>query len=84
MKKYVLWPLLAAAGGAGAFLLRLLQRSTGFESDTGLPVPGNLYAVLLVIWFVVLAAVCLLAARAGCVVRVFCGLPLVLKGECKL
>ena len=64
MKKYVLWPLLAAAGGAGAFLLRLLQRSTGFESDTGLPVPGNLYAVLLVIWFVVLAAVCLLAARA--------------------
>ncbi|HIZ57491.1 MAG TPA: bifunctional adenosylcobinamide kinase/adenosylcobinamide-phosphate guanylyltransferase [Candidatus Faecalibacterium gallistercoris] len=27
---------------------------------------------------------CLLAARAGCVVRVFCGLPLVLKGECKL
>ena len=63
MKKYVLWPLLAAAGGAGAFLLRLLQRSTGFESDTGLPVPGNLYAVLLVIWFVVLAAVCLLAAR---------------------
>ena len=27
MKKYVLWPLLAAAGGAGAFLLRLLQRS---------------------------------------------------------
>ena len=64
MKKYVLWPLLAAAGGAGAFLLRLLQRSTGFESDTGLPVPGNLYAVLLVIWFVVLAAVCLPAARA--------------------
>ena len=27
---------------------------------------------------------CLLAARAGCVVRVFCGLPLVLKGECDL
>lgn len=25
---------------------------------------------------------CLLAARADCVVRVFCGLPLVLKGEC--
>ena len=28
MKKYVLWPLLAAIGGVGAFLLRLLQRST--------------------------------------------------------
>ena len=27
---------------------------------------------------------CLLAARADCVVRVFCGLPLVLKGECNL
>ena len=31
--------------------------------DTGLPIPGNLYAILLVAWFVVLAAVCLLAAR---------------------
>lgn len=58
MKKYVLWPLLAAIGGVGAFLLRLLQRSTGFEVDTGLPIPGNLYAILLVAWFVVLAAVC--------------------------
>ena len=62
MKKYVLWPLLAAIGGVGAFLLRLLQRSTGFEVDTGLPIPGNLYAILLVAWFVVLAAVCLLGA----------------------
>lgn len=53
-------PPLAAVG---AFLLRLLQRSTGFEVDTGLPIPGNLYAILLVAWFVVLAAVCLLAAR---------------------
>ena len=57
MKKYVLWPLLAAIGGVGAFLLRLLQRSTGFEVDTGLPIPGNLYAILLVARFVVLAAV---------------------------
>ena len=37
--------------------------STGFEVDTGLPIPGNLYAILLVAWFVVLAAVCLLVAR---------------------
>ena len=48
MKKYVLWPLLAAIGGVGAFLLRLLQRSTGFEVDTGLPIPGNLYALSLI------------------------------------
>lgn len=64
MKKYMLWPLLAVIGGGAAFVLRLLQRGTGFEADTGLPIPGNPYAVLLVIWFVVVAAGCLLAARA--------------------
>ena len=45
MKKYLFWPLMAVIGGAGAFVLRLLQRSTGFEADTGLPIPGNLYAL---------------------------------------
>ena len=64
MKKYMLWPLLAVIGGGAAFVLRLLQRGTGFEADTGLPIPGNPYAVLLVIWFVIVAAGCLLAARA--------------------
>ena len=64
MKKYMLWPLLAVIGGGSAFVLRLLQRGTGFEADTGLPIPGNPYAVLLAIWFVVVAAGCLLAARA--------------------
>ena len=64
MKKYMLWPLMAVIGGGAAFALRLLQRITGFEADTGLPIPGNPYAVLLVIWFVILAAGCLLAARA--------------------
>ena len=63
MKKYLLWPLMAVIGGAGAFVLRLLQRSTGFEAETGLPIPGNLYALLLAAWFVLLAAVCLAAAR---------------------
>ena len=63
MKKSMLWPLIALVGGGAAFVLRLLQRSTGFEADTGLPIPGNLPAVLLVVWFVVLAAGCLLAAR---------------------
>ena len=63
MKKYLLWPLMAVIGGAGAFVLRLLQRSTGFEADTGLPIPGNLYALLLAVWFVLLAVVCLVAAR---------------------
>ena len=63
MKKYLLWPLMAVIGGTGAFVLRLLQRSTGFEAETGLPIPGNLYAILLAAWLVLLAAVCLLAAR---------------------
>ena len=49
MKKSMLWPLIALVGGGAAFVLRLLQRSTGFEADTGLPIPGNLPAVLLVV-----------------------------------
>ena len=35
MKKQMLLPLLAAVGGAAAFVLRLLQNRTGFEPDTG-------------------------------------------------
>lgn len=64
MKKSMLFPLLTAVGGAGAFLLRLVQRATGFEADTGLPIPGNLPAMALVLWFVVLAAAAFFAARA--------------------
>ena len=48
MKKYICFPLLALVGGGAAFILRLLQRRTGFEADTGLPIPGNPYALLLV------------------------------------
>ena len=39
-RRYAL-PLTAALGGAAACVLRLLQNRTGFEADTGLPVPGN-------------------------------------------
>ncbi len=45
-KQYAL-PLTAALGGAAAFVLRLLQNHTGFEPDTGLPIPGNLAAYAL-------------------------------------
>lgn len=41
MKKYAYLPLSALAGGAAAFVLRLLQNRGGFEADTGLPVPGD-------------------------------------------
>lgn len=39
-KRYAL-PLTAVLGGAAAWVLRLLQNRTGFEADTGLPIPGN-------------------------------------------
>lgn len=49
-------PGLALAGGAAAFVLRLLQNRTGFEAATGLPIPGNPWGTALVIVLVVLAA----------------------------
>ena len=63
MKKYMFFPLLTLAGGAGAFVLRLLQRLTGFEAATGLPIPGNLPAMALMVWFLAVAAVCFFVGR---------------------
>ena len=47
MKKQLLFPALAVGGGAAALALRLAQNRTGFESSSGLPVAGNLWAMLL-------------------------------------
>lgn len=63
MKKYAVYPLLALAGGAAAFVLRLAQNRTGFEAATGLPVAGNLWSRLLVGLLVLTALVCLLLTR---------------------
>lgn len=41
MKKQWMLPLTAVLGGAAAFVLRLIQQHTGFEAETGLPIPGN-------------------------------------------
>ena len=64
MKKYNALPLAAVVGGAVAFVLRLLQNRTGFEPETGLAVPGNLFGIALVVLLIVLAAGVLVLARA--------------------
>ncbi len=63
MKKQSLLPLLALAGGAAAFVLRLLQNRTGFEAATGLPVPGNVPGLALIVLLAVLALAFLLLVR---------------------
>lgn len=64
MKKNLVLPALSVLGGAAAFLLRLLQNRTGFEPDTGLPIPGNIPGLILVVLLVLLAAaLCVLAGK---------------------
>ena len=54
-RQYAL-PLTAVLGGAAALVLRLLQNNTGFEADTGLPIPGNLAELALAVLLIALAA----------------------------
>lgn len=61
-QRYAL-PLTAALGSAAACVLRLLQNHTGFEADTGLPIPGNFAAVALAVLLAGLAAALALTAR---------------------
>lgn len=63
MKKDHTVALTALAGGAAAFALRFAQVRTGFEQDTGLPVPGNFFAAALPAVFAVLAAALVLLTR---------------------
>lgn len=64
MKKKLLFPALAFVGGGIAYMLRLMQDLTGFEAATGLPVTGNLWAILLPIFLaLVLTAALLLSLR---------------------
>lgn len=56
--------VLGVCFGAAGFALRLLQNRTGFELDTGLPIPGNIPAMALPALLVLAAvAVYLLACR---------------------
>ena len=63
MKKCSIFCGVAVAGGAVAFLLRMLQNRTGFETATGLPVSGNLPALALVLLLAVAAAALFLLSR---------------------
>ena len=63
MKKEYALPLTAALGGAAACVLRLLQNHTGYEADTGLPIPGNFAALALAVLLAGLAAALALTAR---------------------
>lgn len=63
MKKTLALPLVAVAGGAAAFLLRLLQNQTGFEAETGLPIPGNLPGIALLILLAVVSGVLVFLVR---------------------
>lgn len=63
MKKNLVLPVVAVLGGAAAFVLRLLQNRTGFEPDTGLPIPGNIPALALSGLLAVLAAVLCILVR---------------------
>ena len=65
MKKFQLWPWLALAGGAGAFLLRWLQLRNGFEAGTGLPVPGDPWGVALPALLLLLAVLFLALSRGA-------------------
>lgn len=63
MKKQFALPLAAVAGGIAAFVLRLLQSLTGFEADTGLPIPGNPAGLALVVLLAALAILLLVLVR---------------------
>lgn len=63
MKKQWTLPLTAVLGGAAAFALRLVQNRTGFESATGLPIPGNAAGTALAVLLAALAVLLLLLVR---------------------
>lgn len=68
MRKEILVPAVAVIGGGVGFALRRWGLSTGFEPDTGLPIPGapaNLALIALsVVMAVLLALLCLGCKRA--------------------
>ena len=65
MRKDIVIPLLALVGGAAGFALRRVQLRTGFESDTGLAIPGCPAALALIVLSAAVAAALLLLCRGS-------------------
>lgn len=63
MKKQWILPITAVLGGAAAFVLRLVQKRTGFEAGTGLPIPGAPAGIALAVLLAALAVLLLLLVR---------------------
>ncbi|MDD3347447.1 hypothetical protein [Oscillibacter sp.] len=63
MKKQYLLPLSAVAGGIVALFLRAAQNRTGFETETGLPIPGSLPGIALPVLLAALALLFFLLSR---------------------
>lgn len=63
MRRYAVFPILALGGGCASFALRLLQWHTGFEPDTGLPIPGTPYGILTAVLTAAVLVLCILLRK---------------------
>ena len=63
MRKEILLPAVAVAGGGAGFVLRRWELATAFEADTGLPIPGAPATLALIALSVAMAAVLALLCR---------------------
>ena len=64
MKNSRILPASGLIGCIGALALRLGQNRTGFEAQTGLAVPGNLFAVVLPIFLLLCAGTYAVLSRS--------------------
>lgn len=63
MKKQTQFLAVTLLCGATAFIGRLVQNRNGFEPTTGLPIPGHISGLALIVWLLLTAAVMALLAH---------------------
>lgn len=63
MRKEIILPAVAVAGGVGGFFLRRWELASAFEPDTGLPLPNMPATWAIILLSVVVAAALILLAR---------------------